>query len=105
MPLKTKYFLSDGFCVIAAADCPAKRQECPPATPIDCGGKYPLILYIVFLGGSNGNQTLYYDSILEFSPDTEAWTQIGVMASGQAGHSVANVNFEDFQDACFWPNG
>ena len=48
---------------------------------------------------------MYYDFILEFSPDTEAWTQIGVMASGLAAHGVANVNFEDFQDACAWLNG
>ena len=66
--------------------------------------EYVFILLIVFLGGSDYQQT-YYDFILEFSPDTEAWAQIGVMASALAAHGVANVNFEDFQDACAWLNG
>ena len=53
----------------------------------------------MFIGGSDYQQT-YYDFILEFSPDTETWTQIGVMTSAQAAHGVANVNSEDFKDVC-----
>ena len=53
----------------------------------------------IFIGGSDYQQT-YYDFILEFSPDTEAWTQVGVMTRATAAHGVANVNFEDFKDVC-----
>ena len=56
-------------------------------------------IFKIFIGGSDYQQT-YYDFILEFSPDTEAWTQVGVMTRATAAHGVANVNFEDFKDEC-----
>ena len=60
--------------------------------------EYAFIFYI-FLGGSDYELT-YYDFILEFSPDTKAWTQIGKMTSPNAAHGVAIVKFDDFKDAC-----
>ena len=57
------------------------------------------LIFKIFIGGSDYQQT-YYDFILEFSPDTEAWTQVGVMTSATAAHGVANVNFDDFKDEC-----
>ena len=41
---ENKIFLSDGTCMLAAADC-HPLPECPPGTPVRCGGKHPLILY------------------------------------------------------------
>ena len=51
LSLKTKYFLSDGLCVVAAADCSAKRDEddapaCPDEMPIQCDGKYIFYFFI-----------------------------------------------------------
>ena len=54
-------------------------------------------LFSCILGGVKYTE---YDFILEFSPDSEAWAQIGVMTIARSAHGVANVNFEDFKDVC-----
>ena len=58
----------------------------------------------MILGGSSDREynrpKAYYNFILEFNPDTEAWAQVGVMTSVRADHGVAIVNLEDFKDAC-----
>ena len=56
------------------------------------------------LGGASDRRynqpDTYYDSILEFNPDTKAWTQIGAMTRPRAYHGVTIVNFEDFESVC-----
>ena len=42
----------------------------------------------------------FYDSILEFNPDTKVWAQIGVMTRPRAHHGVTIVNFEEFKSVC-----
>ena len=61
-------------------------------------------IILLILGGASdrkyNRQRAYYGFILEFSPDKEAWAQIGVMTNARSDHGVSNVNYEDFKDVC-----
>ena len=67
---------------------------------------YLFILFYshLFLGGASDRSfnepETYYDSILEFNPDTKAWAQIGAMTRPRSHHGVTIVNFEDFKSVC-----
>ena len=61
-------------------------------------------LISILLGGASDRSfnvpETFYDSILEFNPDTKVWAQIGVMTRPRAHHGVTIVNFEEFKSVC-----
>ena len=49
-------------------------------------------------GGFDGNS--YLDSILSWSPDTESWSQAGVLTTARSGHGVTEVSLAAVEDYC-----
>ena len=51
------------------------------------------------LGGYSGSQG-YLDSILSWSPDTESWSQAGVLSAARDSHGVTEVSLAAVADYC-----
>ena len=49
-------------------------------------------------GGWDGNS--YLNSILAWSPDTEAWSQAGVLSAARDSHGVTEVALATVEDYC-----
>ena len=52
---------------------------------------------IFVTGGADGS---YIDSILSWSPDTESWSQAGVLAAARFYHGVTEVSLAAVEDYC-----
>ena len=53
---------------------------------------------MLFLGGYDGSNEL--DTIMEFNPVDEEWTQVGTMQEKRGWHGLTIVAWEDFAPWC-----
>ena len=42
----------------------------------------------------------YYDDILEYDVEEEAWSKVGSMSMKRASHAVSVINYLDIKDYC-----
>ena len=53
---------------------------------------------VVHLTAGNGGG--YLDSILSWSPDTESWSQAGVLTAAREWHGITKVSLAAVEDYC-----
>ena len=50
--------------------------------------------------GGNDSNDIPINKILEFNPETEAWTKIGTMKVATGDHRLSIVDYRDYADMC-----
>ena len=55
---------------------------------------------VVHLTGGSDDVDSYLDSILSWSPDTESWSQAGVLTAAREWHGVTKVSLAAVEDYC-----
>ena len=55
---------------------------------------------MVYVTGGSETGLHYLDSILSWSPDTESWSQAGVLSAARAYHGVTEVSLAVVEDYC-----
>ena len=50
--------------------------------------------------GGVGVGSPYYDDILEYDVEEEAWSKVGSMSMKRASHAASVINYLDIKDYC-----
>ena len=60
-------------------------------------------MHILFLPGGVDWSKKDFDTILEYSQDTDEWKQVGSMKEAKRSHAVSVVRFQDYSEYCIDP--